>query len=46
MTVGPAYLAYFDGQLTALRRMAYLLCGDGDQADDLVQETVTKVYAR
>lgn len=41
-----AYLAYFSGRLTALRRMAYLLCGDGDQADDLVQETATKVYAR
>lgn len=25
--------------------MAYLLCGDGHQADDLVQETITKLYA-
>jgi DNA-directed RNA polymerase specialized sigma24 family protein len=26
--------------------VAHLLCGDGHQADDLVQETITKLYAR
>jgi RNA polymerase sigma-70 factor (sigma-E family) len=39
------YLAYVHGRLPALRRVAYLLSGD-DQADDLVQETITKLYAR
>ncbi|MFI6153622.1 SigE family RNA polymerase sigma factor [Kitasatospora sp. NPDC051170] len=27
-----------------LRRVAYLLCGDWHRADDLVQETITKLY--
>ncbi|MFJ9697660.1 SigE family RNA polymerase sigma factor [Kitasatospora sp. NPDC101183] len=27
-----------------LRKVAYLLCGDWHRADDLVQETVTKLY--
>jgi RNA polymerase sigma-70 factor (sigma-E family) len=40
------YLAYVHGRTTALRRTAYLLCGDEHQADDLVQETITKLYAR
>ena len=40
------YLAYVHGRTQALRRVAYLLCGDGHQADDLVQETITKLYAR
>lgn len=40
------YLDYVNGRVVALRRMAYLLCGDAHQADDLVQETITKVYAR
>ncbi|WP_433828299.1 SigE family RNA polymerase sigma factor [Actinoplanes sp. CA-015351] len=40
------YLAYVNGRLPALRRLAYLLSGDQDQADDLVQETITKLYAR
>ncbi|MEU4693163.1 SigE family RNA polymerase sigma factor [Actinoplanes sp. NPDC023714] len=40
------YLAYVNGRLPALRRLAYLLSGDRDQADDLVQETITKLYAR
>ena len=41
-----AYLAYVHGRLTALRRVAWLLSGDEHQADDLVQETITKLYAR
>lgn len=40
------YLAYVHGRSRALRRVAYLLCGDGHHADDLVQETITKLYAR
>ncbi|AGZ45802.1 SigE family RNA polymerase sigma factor [Actinoplanes friuliensis] len=40
------YTAYVHGRATALRRTAYLLCGDEHQADDLVQETITKLYAR
>jgi RNA polymerase sigma-70 factor (sigma-E family) len=30
----------------ALRRTAYLLCGDWHRAEDLVQETLTKMYRR
>ncbi|WP_433828307.1 sigma factor-like helix-turn-helix DNA-binding protein [Actinoplanes sp. CA-015351] len=40
------YLAYVNGRLLALRRLAYLLSGDRDQADNLVQETITQLYAR
>jgi RNA polymerase sigma-70 factor (sigma-E family) len=40
------YLDYVNGRVVALRRMAFLLCGNPDQADDLVQETITKLYAR
>jgi RNA polymerase sigma-70 factor (sigma-E family) len=40
------YLAYVQGRLPALRRTAYLLGGDMHQADDIVQETLTKLYAR
>lgn len=31
---------------TALRRTAFLLCGDWHQADDLVQDALVKVYLR
>jgi RNA polymerase sigma-70 factor (sigma-E family) len=40
------YLAYVHGRVTALRRTAYLLSGDAHEADDIVQETLTKLYAR
>jgi len=40
------YLAYVHGRMTGLRRTAFLLSGDVHQADDIVQETVTKLYAR
>jgi RNA polymerase sigma-70 factor (sigma-E family) len=40
------YLAYVHGRVTALRRTAYLLSGDTYEADDIVQETLTKLYAR
>jgi RNA polymerase sigma-70 factor (sigma-E family) len=42
----PEFLAYVRGRAGALRRSAYLLCGDAHQADDLVQETLTSVYSR
>jgi RNA polymerase sigma-70 factor (sigma-E family) len=32
--------------LPTLKRLAYLLCGDEHRADDLVQESVTKLYMR
>ncbi|HWS32023.1 MAG TPA: SigE family RNA polymerase sigma factor [Actinoplanes sp.] len=40
------YLAYVHGRIAELRRTAYLLCGDTHQADDFVQETLTKLYVR
>jgi len=40
------YVAYVNGRALALRRLAYMLCGDTHQADDLVQETITKLYVR
>ncbi|MGW6460234.1 SigE family RNA polymerase sigma factor [Streptomyces sp. NPDC055078] len=35
--------AFVEGRRTALFRSAYLLCGDRDEADDLVQTTLVKV---
>jgi RNA polymerase sigma factor (sigma-70 family) len=40
------YLAYVNGRVIALRRTAYLLSGDAHEADDIVQETLTKLYTR
>ncbi|HET6212493.1 MAG TPA: SigE family RNA polymerase sigma factor [Micromonosporaceae bacterium] len=40
------YLEYVTARLEPLRRTAYLLCGDRHRADDLVQETITKLYVR
>ena len=40
------YLAFVDGRVAGLRRAAYLLCGDAHAADDIVQETLTKLYTR
>lgn len=40
------YVAYVHGRVPGLRRTAYLLCGDTHEADDIVQETLTKLYAR
>ncbi|MCA2212430.1 SigE family RNA polymerase sigma factor [Jidongwangia harbinensis] len=38
------YVAYVQGRIPALRRLAYHLCGDAHHADDLVQETIAKLY--
>jgi len=38
--------AYVRGRAAALRRSAYLLCGDPHEADDLVQEALTTAYTR
>ena len=38
------YVAYVSARLPALKRLAFLLCGDEHRADDLVQESVTKLY--
>ncbi|WP_127500566.1 SigE family RNA polymerase sigma factor [Actinoplanes solisilvae] len=40
------YLAYVEGRIAGLRRAAYLFCGDSHAADDVVQETLTKLYSR
>lgn len=42
--VESAYTEYVTGRLPALRRTAFLLCGDEHRADDLVQVTITKLY--
>ena len=38
------YVEYVAARLPSLRRLAYSLCGDEYQADDLVQEAITKLY--
>jgi RNA polymerase sigma-70 factor (sigma-E family) len=40
------YVEYVSARLPSLKRLAYLLCGDDHRADDLVQESVTKLYVR
>ncbi|WP_305789477.1 SigE family RNA polymerase sigma factor [Symbioplanes lichenis] len=40
------YLTYVRARVPALRRLAHQLSGDPHEADDLVQETVTKLYVR
>jgi RNA polymerase sigma-70 factor (sigma-E family) len=39
------YIAYVEARLAWLRRIAYLLCHDSHSADDLVQATVTRLFA-
>ena len=39
-----AFRAYASTRRPALRRTAYLLCGDWHQADDLVQTALVKLY--
>jgi RNA polymerase sigma-70 factor (sigma-E family) len=38
------FTEYVAARLAWLRRVAYLLCRDWDQADDLVQRAITKLY--
>jgi len=38
------YVAYVEGRLALLQRLAYLLCRDWHSADDLVQVTVTRLF--
>ncbi|MFC0114787.1 SigE family RNA polymerase sigma factor [Kibdelosporangium aridum] len=38
------YTEYVTTRLPALRRVAYLLCGDSHRADDIVQNAITRLY--
>ncbi|MFG2038441.1 SigE family RNA polymerase sigma factor [Dactylosporangium sp. NPDC048998] len=40
------YVEYVNGRLPGLHKLAYVLCGDGHRADDLVQQTITRLYVR
>jgi len=40
------YTAYVAARLSSLRRLAAVLCDDWHQADDLVQDTLTRLYVR
>jgi len=39
------FTEFVAARMTALRRVAYLLCQDWHRADDLVQVAITKLYA-
>src|SRR4249919_1162444 len=39
------YVEYVTSRMPHLRRAAYLLCGDWASGDDLLQRTLTQVYA-
>jgi RNA polymerase sigma-70 factor (sigma-E family) len=38
------YIEYVRARLPRLHRLAYLLCGDGSRADDIVQSAMTNLY--
>lgn len=40
------YVEYVTANLVPLRHLAYLLCGDEHLADDVVQQTITKLFVR
>jgi RNA polymerase sigma-70 factor (sigma-E family) len=40
------YVEYVAARVPALRRLAYVLTGDGHRADDLVQQTITTLYLK
>lgn len=42
----PGYVEFVTSRLPALRRLAYGVCGDWYQADDLVQTTITQAYVK
>jgi DNA-directed RNA polymerase specialized sigma24 family protein len=39
-----AYVEFVTARQTHLRRIAYSICGDWHQADDLLQTALTKLY--
>jgi RNA polymerase sigma-70 factor (sigma-E family) len=39
-----SYTEYVTVRLPALRRIAFLLCGDSHRADDIVQNAITRLY--
>ncbi|MEV0901159.1 SigE family RNA polymerase sigma factor [Actinoplanes sp. NPDC049802] len=41
-----AFAEYFAARSSAMRATAFLLCGDWHRAEDLVQQTFTKLYLR
>ena len=45
MVTDHAFAALFQGRAAALRRTAYLLCGDWHRAEDLTQTSFAKLYA-
>jgi RNA polymerase sigma-70 factor (sigma-E family) len=40
------YVEYVTARLPTLRRLAFQLCGDEHRGDDLVQQTITRLYVR
>jgi len=40
------YVEYVSASLERLRRTAFMLCGDADRADDIVQSALVSVYLR
>jgi RNA polymerase sigma-70 factor (sigma-E family) len=40
------YVEYFQPRLPQLHRLAVMLCGDADRADDIVQAAVTTLFTR
>jgi RNA polymerase sigma-70 factor (sigma-E family) len=40
------YVEFVTAHLGRMRRVAYLLCGDADRADDIVQAAVERLYLR
>ncbi|MDQ7904097.1 SigE family RNA polymerase sigma factor [Phytohabitans sp. ZYX-F-186] len=40
------YVDYVTARIPALRRLAFLLAGDEHRADDLVQQTITRLYVK
>lgn len=43
---GLRYVDFVRSRLPGLRRAAYLLCGDWDRGDDIVQKTITELHRK
>ncbi|GAB3969029.1 SigE family RNA polymerase sigma factor [Plantactinospora veratri] len=41
-----AYTEYVRSRMTQWRRTAYLMCGDWDRGDDIVQRVLTELYRK